>query len=404
MTALSSVALLGYRTAFDERGHGYTLYELRLSTAAGSTWSVEKRFTEFKEMALRLAERHKAANDASLPPPPEMPKSIVSTGWFGGHSLAPEFVEKRAKGLHTWLQALLSSLPSDDPLLVEALEGQISQGPQQSAADVISSSLVAYSQALQLEFHDKELMRWTEAELLRRRTNDLTKLQDVVVHSASLVASARNGAVKMCGQRLVEIAEELIALRYKRSAEMQQQVLTLTVSVQVWVQVAALFFGVLLLETGSATFNFMLCTFTILSISLALWTIADMDLPFSSNFHRVKFESLSIKVLAKPKPPKPPPSSRRPSASAGRLKGVVSVIKLGAGTAFRAGSGTGSGNRAQHEQGAACLSVGFAANRKRALDLSRSSSTSSSKQQQQQQATSATTTSRSVRIAPCTAA
>ena len=93
----------------------------------------------------------------------------------------------------------------------------------------IATRCQAYSKALQLEFHDKEMLRWTEAELMRRRTEDLKKLQDVVVHATSLLATARNDAVKMCAQRLVEIAEELIALRYKRSAEMQQQVLTLTI-------------------------------------------------------------------------------------------------------------------------------------------------------------------------------
>lgn len=33
------------------------------------------------------------------------------------------------------------------------------------------------------------------------------------------------------------------------------------------------------------------------TISLSLWTIADMDLPFSSSFHRVKFEQLTITLL-----------------------------------------------------------------------------------------------------------
>ena len=44
--SLASIALLGSRTVFDERGHPYTLYDLRLTTADGSTWAVEKRFSE----------------------------------------------------------------------------------------------------------------------------------------------------------------------------------------------------------------------------------------------------------------------------------------------------------------------------------------------------------------------
>ena len=234
---------------------------------------------------------------------------------------------------------------------VAALEAQITEA-QASTADIISDRMIAYSHALQLEFHDKEMLRWTEEELLRRRTEDLKKLQDVVVHASSLLATARNDAVKMSAKRLIEIAEDLIALRYKRSAEMQQQVLTLTVSVQVWVQAAALFFGVLLLETGSPTFNFILCCFTVMSISLSLWTIADMDLPFSSNFHRVKFESLSVKLLAKPKAP----------ARSVKLKQVASVLRI-TGALSR-----NSARAREVEQGAACLSVGFAAKQKRAIN------------------------------------
>ena len=69
-------------------------------------------------------------------------------------------------------------------------------------------------------------------------------------------------------------------------------------------QAAALFFGVLLLETGSSHFNFLLCLLTIVTISISLWTIADMDLPFSSTFHRVRFESLSVQLVSDADEPK----------------------------------------------------------------------------------------------------
>ena len=52
---------------------------------------------------------------------------------------------------------------------VAALEAQITEA-QASTADIISDRMIAYSHALQLEFHDKEMLRWTEEELLRRRT------------------------------------------------------------------------------------------------------------------------------------------------------------------------------------------------------------------------------------------
>ena len=89
---------------------------------------------------------------------------------------------------------------------------------------------------------------------------------------------------------------------------------------QVWVQAASLFFGVLLLETGSSWFNALLCVLTIVTISLSLWTIADMDLPFSSSFHRVKFESLSVKLLALP--------HNKPSTAPLTLRNVVQVMRL----------------------------------------------------------------------------
>ena len=155
----------------------------------------------------------------------------------------------------------------------------------------------------------------------------------------------------MSAKRLIEIAEELIALRYKRSAEMQQQVLTLTVSVQVWVQAAALFFGVLLLETGSPTFNFILCCFTVMSISLRsgrspTWTCPSRRTSIASS------SRASVKLLARPKAP----------ARSVKLKQVASVLRI-TGALSR-----NSARAREVEQGAACLSVGFAAKQKRAIN------------------------------------
>ena len=41
--AVDKVELPSTRTAFDERGAAYTLYQLQLG-AGGTTWTVEKRF------------------------------------------------------------------------------------------------------------------------------------------------------------------------------------------------------------------------------------------------------------------------------------------------------------------------------------------------------------------------
>ena len=118
-SALATVALTGSRTVFDERGHPYTQYELHVTSTTGQTRSVERRFQEFKELSQSLLERHKTAGD-SVVAPPELPRSILSAGWFG-QTTNPEFVRRREKGLHGWLQALCASLPADDMLLVGML-------------------------------------------------------------------------------------------------------------------------------------------------------------------------------------------------------------------------------------------------------------------------------------------
>jgi len=193
-----------------------------------------------------------------------------------------------------------------------------------SLCDALGLRLVEYSKALQLEFQDRERFQWSEAELLRRRQNDLLLLQEVVSRGTELLDASSGEArgVQHAAERIVAISEDLISLRYKRSAEMQQQVLTFTASFQVWGLAAALFFGVLHLETGSRLFNALLCALTIMTISLSIWTIADMDLPFSSSFHRVKFEQLSVKLQTLT-------TTRNANSSASQnLKSMLAKVKV----------------------------------------------------------------------------
>ena len=136
--ALASIALIGSRTVFDERGHAYTLYTLRVATADGDSYNITRRFSDFRELARSLAERHKTVGDAASPP--DLPKSILSAGWFSGQTtISPEFVARRKKGLHGWLQALLAALPADDSVLVGAMGGQRTQ----AFCVMTSSSLAA---------------------------------------------------------------------------------------------------------------------------------------------------------------------------------------------------------------------------------------------------------------------
>ena len=84
------------------QGHPYTLYELRVTTMDGAVFTVEKRFSEFRTLAQQLHERHKqiVAVDGSVPPLPELPKSILNAPWFsGGDTLNPTFVHRREKAL-----------------------------------------------------------------------------------------------------------------------------------------------------------------------------------------------------------------------------------------------------------------------------------------------------------------
>ena len=116
---------------------------------------------------------------------------------------------------------------------IHALQGPVVNVEEERKRDKIGDHLVRYSSALQLEFKDKENLRWTHNELMRRRTEDLNLLQEVIECATAMLAHASNDGVKACAHRIISIADELITLRYKRSAEMQQRVLTLTVSTQV---------------------------------------------------------------------------------------------------------------------------------------------------------------------------
>ena len=83
MVSIAAIDLLGSRTVFDERGHPFTLYELKLTTEDGSVWTVERRFSEFRALAAAITDRHKAssATDTSMmPPPPSIDKNILSAG------------------------------------------------------------------------------------------------------------------------------------------------------------------------------------------------------------------------------------------------------------------------------------------------------------------------------------
>ena len=73
------------------------------------------------------------------------------------------------------------------------------------------------------------------------------------------------------------------------------QVMTLTVSLQIWVLAAALFFGVLLLETTSPWLNFMLCTLTI--------TYARNAAPWPRPFRGARTSTLHLLATALDTPP-----------------------------------------------------------------------------------------------------
>lgn len=107
-----SSSIRSTRTAFDERGQPYTLFELR--TEGGDyAWVAERRYSDFKKLSQTLQEKQRQAGNARAPP--EMPKSNAS--WLGGGSMNPDFIRKRAAGLDAWLQKLLQSHQEDEVLL-----------------------------------------------------------------------------------------------------------------------------------------------------------------------------------------------------------------------------------------------------------------------------------------------
>jgi hypothetical protein len=138
-----SATLPSWRMAFDDRGNPFTLYDVCVTLADGTSWTTEKRFSDFKRLSQQLTDRHRSDSSPASPNRaksptreggsgstgahstllPELPKGILSAGWLGGLSgvQSPEFLKRRQKGLHTWLGQLLRVLPVDDALLLHAL-------------------------------------------------------------------------------------------------------------------------------------------------------------------------------------------------------------------------------------------------------------------------------------------
>lgn len=114
------------KTVFDERGQPYTLYSFACQ-CENYKWIADKRFDDFKKLAKELSERHKLRTrdpeQDPEPPPPELPRQIVSAGWLTPLSGVqnPDFVRKRGAGLETWLANCVAVLPEGDDLLLDAL-------------------------------------------------------------------------------------------------------------------------------------------------------------------------------------------------------------------------------------------------------------------------------------------
>ena len=116
-----AVSVVGHRTAFDDRGQTYTLYDLQCSRDSKS-WKTAMRYSDMKKLSQALSERHKSSG-IQKQPPPSIPDNIGGVGgWMAGlnGSASPEFVRKRAAGLQGWFEALAQVLPEDDPLLLSA--------------------------------------------------------------------------------------------------------------------------------------------------------------------------------------------------------------------------------------------------------------------------------------------
>ena len=189
----------------------------------------------------------------------------------------------------------------------------------------INKSLETYAHALQREFADKMKLRWNEESVRQRRADDSAKLYSVMsaaahvcglqtetntecnnktssasgtaaqaaAAAAAQAAAPDNAGAATLAQRIIETTEELITLRYRRSGEMQQKILTWSINFQLWFVSACLLWGVILLETGSRMMNSLLTLATLLTVEISLLAIAIMDLPFAG-VYRVRFEDLCI--------------------------------------------------------------------------------------------------------------
>jgi hypothetical protein len=176
------------------------------------------------------------------------------------------------------------------------LPRRVSNGlPVVAQCSAMNSALEKYAQALQHEYANRQRLRWNEEAVRERRVADSALLYKVISSAsvASHLAGADDPAALTLTARLVETTEELITLRYRRSGEQQQQILTLTLNCELWLMCVCLYLGVLLLDTGSHAIDLALALATVVTMVLSLWTVAVMDLPFAGAA-QVRFSDLCV--------------------------------------------------------------------------------------------------------------
>ena len=128
------VSVTRSRAVFDERGAQYTLYELtRIDGPSDQCSTIEKRFSDFKQLHTQLVERHRTHGGPSAPLP--LPQGAMAQRWSlgGSGNMSPDFVKRRARSLQGWLNDTLRAQP-DNEIVLHFLSSTSSGGRSRSAS------------------------------------------------------------------------------------------------------------------------------------------------------------------------------------------------------------------------------------------------------------------------------
>ena len=160
---------------------------------------------------------------------------------------------------------------------------------------VIFESCMQYARSVHDGFVVEKEHGMSKEHVKMVREDETRLLYQAISAAASVRARAKDDGSKALADRLMDTFQGLLNLRYRRFGESQARVVSLPIGLVLAVLSSCLFFGVLMLHSGSQALDLTMCALTVMVIVIMLFTLLDMDSPFSQGGMgvEIRFEDIS---------------------------------------------------------------------------------------------------------------